>query len=149
MGTALEGVGLPIVRQAHVTHLRMEQPVHQLATYHAAAADARADGKVEERIQSLRRAPTVFAERCAVDVSIEAHRQTERATDGAGQVGIGPARLGRSRNVTKSWGSWVGINRAKRGDANRGQLDVFCLVFEEGDGPADGFLRCRRRETDF
>ena len=49
----------------------------------------REDGRAK-----LATAEAIFAERCAVDVSVEAHRQSQRATDGAGQVGIGPPRLG-------------------------------------------------------
>jgi len=73
-----EGVGVPVVGNAHVAHLRVDQPMHQPAAQHTAAANAGADGEVEEGVKPLSCAPAMLAQRRAVDVGVEADRELRR-----------------------------------------------------------------------
>ena len=90
---ARERIRLEIVRDAHVPHLRVDEPVHQPAVHHAATADPRADGQVNERVESLRRAPAPLTERRGVDVGVDADFDAERVSDGAGDIHVRPPRL--------------------------------------------------------
>ncbi len=141
-------VGVPIVGQGNVAKLRMHQAVRQPAIDQPTATDARADGQVDEGVQPLRRAPAPLPQPGNVDVGVEADGRTQPATNGPGQIGAGPAGLGRAGDVAEGRRVRVGVQRAKGGNAHRGHGAVVGLLLaEEGQGAADGFVGCRRREA--
>jgi hypothetical protein len=85
----------------------VHQAVHQLPAYHAAAADARADGDIGEGVESLRGAPAPLRKSGAVDVGVEADRQiAECRPDRADHLSSLPAGLRRrdDRPATRSKG---------------------------------------------
>ena len=103
-----------------------------------------ADGQVQERIQSLRRAPAMLAQRRAVDIRVEANRHVESTTNRAGKVGVRPARLGCGGDVAIGWRRGIEIYRAERGNAHGRQV---CLLrLEEIDRAANRLVRCGGRE---
>ena len=92
--------------------------MHGPAIYQATAAYAGANRQVNEGIQALPCAPTMFAQGRPVDVGVKADRDPQGAADSAGEVGVGPAGFGRGCDITKGGRGGVGINRAKRRDAD-------------------------------
>ncbi len=146
----LVGVGRPVVRQGDVAELRVHQAVQQLAVDQPAAADARADGQVDEGIQPLRRAPAPLAQAGDVDVGVEADGRAQPPADGPGHVSAGPTGLGRAGNATEGRRRRVGVQRAEGGDADGGHRAIAPLLLaEEGQGTADGFVGRGCREACF
>ena len=107
-----------IVRQPDVTHLGMDQPVHQLSADKPAAADAGADRQVQERVQPLRRAPLRFAHRGHVDVRVEADLQAQFSPQHACELRVPPTGFGRGRDVAERRRSWIRVDRSERRDAD-------------------------------
>ncbi len=134
------GVAIPVVGNEHVPHLRVDQAMDQLPVDHAAPTDARADGQVDEGVQSLGSAPAVFAQGGGVYVGIEAHRYTQRPPDRSGNIGVSPARLGRGGDVAEGGRIRLRIHWAKRGDADGCQRLVFLMLLKKPNGPADGLF---------
>src|SRR5579884_1148097 len=94
-----EGVGLPVVWQANMAHLGMQQAVHQSVVAKATTTDSSTHGKVDERGQALSGTPMPFTQCGGVHVSIEANRHSERTPDSSNYVGLRPARFGCRGNV--------------------------------------------------
>jgi hypothetical protein len=116
--TAWEWILIAVVRDADVAHFRMRSPMHQAAIHHPSSADARADREIQKGIQMLRRAPAEFSERCGVDIGVEGNLDPQGITDGAGEIEIPPGQLGRGCYVTEGWRCRIGIDGAKRSDAD-------------------------------
>ena len=72
------GSARPVVRHPHVPHLGVHQPAQRPPADQPAAADAGADGDVDDRVEPLRRAPAPFAQRGGVHVGVDRHRHAER-----------------------------------------------------------------------
>ncbi len=120
----------------------MHQAVDQPSAHHAAAAQAGANGQVDKGVQALSRAPAVLAQGCAVDIAVKTHRRAQRLAQRAGEIGVAPVGLGRVGDIAKGGRARVGINRAKRCNADGGQ-GLFALLFAKiGDGLADTFFGC-------
>src|SRR5690242_17988754 len=103
-----EGVGFSVVRQANMTHLWMQQAVHQPVVAEAATTYASTHCQVEKRGQALSSTPMPFAQRGGVHVSIEAHRHSERTPDSPDYVGLRPARFRCRGNVAIVWCLGIG-----------------------------------------
>ena len=89
------------------------QSVQEFSVNHGATADACANRQIDEGVQSLRRAPFPFAERCAIDVRIKADGNIEGRAKCADNVCIRPAVLGSGENVSICGRSQV-LGRADR-----------------------------------
>jgi hypothetical protein len=99
IGTAAGvGIGLQIVRNADVAHLRMEQSVDHFSIHQCSAADPGAHSEVENIRNTAPCAPTRFAGSSGVDVGVEADRYVEFALQGSGQIEILPVGLGCGRD---------------------------------------------------
>ena len=68
-----------IMRDRQVSHLRMHEPVDRTTADDGAAADARTDGDVDERIDAAPGPPAILGERGAVDVGVEGDGHRQRA----------------------------------------------------------------------
>ncbi len=68
---ALKRVSRLIVRDSHMPELGMKEPMQQTPVRHAAAADARPDGDVAERVEADRSAPALLAKGRGVHVGVE------------------------------------------------------------------------------
>src|SRR5262249_14751262 len=134
-----ERVSLPVVRNPHVAHLRVQQSVHQSPFHHSTPANPGAYGYVDEGIKSLGCAPFTLAECCNVHVCIESNGQVETAPDRPCQIYILPARLGRGSNMPPKRRRRAHIDRAEGRDADGRQRLAFRLLFEKSYHPADGF----------
>ena len=143
-------VGRPIVRQADVPHLGVDKAMQELPIHHDSSADAGADGQIDEGIQPLGRAPAPLPQRRAVHVGIKADRHAQHPGHRPGEVGVGPARLGRGGDIAVGWGLGIGVQRPKGGNANgRQRATVGLLRLKKGDGPANGLGRGGGGETCF
>ena len=143
---AREGIGRQVVRQAHVPHFGVHQTVQQRAAGHPTAADAGADGQIEEGIQVPGRPPAVLAQGRAVDVGLKADRNIQRPPHRAGQIGVGPTRLGRGGNKAVGGRSRLQIDRPEGGDAHRCQ--PVPVRPQELDGALNRFAGRGRGELD-
>src|SRR6185503_8190678 len=140
---AVEWIRVPVVRDAHVPELRVHQPVEELPLDQTAAADAGAHRYVAGRVEPLRRAPAMFAERGRVDVRVESNRNGQAAPNLLAEVGLRPAGFRRRRYVSPGRGGGVAVQGPERADSDR--VDgPFAL--EEGDGLVDRGRGSRRRD---
>ena len=123
--------------------LRVHEPVQQLSARHPSAADPGADGDVAEGVEPLSRAPEVLAEGRRVHVGVEDDGHRQAPLDLLADIGVGPARLRRRRDVPPGRGRDLRVDRAERADPDR--LDgPFAL--EERHDLVDRLLRSRRRD---
>src|SRR5262245_5813090 len=76
-----KGIGLAVVRHAHMAHLWMHEAVHRPAVDDTAAPDARAYGHVDQWIDAPAGAPAELAERGTVDVGVDGGRDTKGALE--------------------------------------------------------------------
>src|SRR2546421_7484270 len=74
---SIEGIARPVVWDADVADLRMDQPVPWLAIDQQARADAGPHRQVTERGGALSGAPPVLAEGGRIDVVVEHHRYAD------------------------------------------------------------------------
>src|SRR5512132_4409608 len=136
-------VRVAIVRDPHVSELRVQQPVQELAADHAAAADAGADCDVAGGVESSRGSPAVLPERGRVYVRVEGDRYAEAALDLPPEVGLRPAGLRGRRDVAPGRRGGVSVEWAEGADPD-------CVdrpfAFEEGDRAVDRLSRSRRRQ---
>src|SRR6266480_492075 len=131
---AWKRVHLPIVRDPHVSELRVQQPVHQLAADHAAAADAGANGDVAGGVEITCRPPAVLSERGRVHVRVEGDRYAESALDLPPEVGLRPAGLRSRRDVAPGRRGGVAVEWAERADPDRVDRP---FALEEGNRAVD------------
>ena len=82
-----------------VTDLRMQQAMHGRAAGDDATADAGAHGDVDQVLDVARGAPAVFGQCGGTDVGVETDGAVECSSQGAGDIGIAPARFRRARDV--------------------------------------------------
>src|SRR4029077_9702876 len=90
-----ERIGLPVVRHADVTHLRMQHSMHQSPFRHSTATDPGTYGQVDKGTQSLCRTPAMFRECGGIDVRIESHGYIKNTLYGTNQIHVLPAGLRR------------------------------------------------------
>ena len=91
-----------IVRDEHMTHFRMHQPVQGFAiTYHP-TTDAGSNGQVDNRIKRLGRAPAILAKSGRIYIGVKYHRDVQFCLQYADYIGVRPTRLGGGGNVTES-----------------------------------------------
>jgi len=134
---AWKGIGR-VARDAHVTELRVHEPVQQAAARHAAAADPGADGGVDERVEAAGGAPAMLSERRRVHIRVEGDRDAELPLDRPGDVGPCPAGLRRSRDPAAGK-----VDGPEQADSDR--VDRLGSA-EERDRAGDRLLRRRGRD---
>ena len=117
--------------------LRVEQPMDGLAVDDAPGADPGADGIVDKLLDSPRSPPEKFSIGSRIDVGVDHHRNLERISQRTNQVGIGPARFGRRRDVAVGWRSSIQVQRAERADADPTQRVRLHVGSKEVDRMAD------------
>jgi hypothetical protein len=100
-----------------VAHLGVEEAVQEVALDHGATADTRTDSEVDEGVEAACHSPAMFSESCAVDVGVEADRQSESPPHRSGQVGLSPAELGCRGDMSPGGRVRIRIDGAERGDA--------------------------------
>jgi len=111
-----ERIARAIVRDADVSHLRMETPMNQPAVHHGAPADSGADSDIDKVGESAPRAPAMFCECGRIDVGIKRHWHAQRPADSPGNIKIPPAWFWRGRNVAERGRFPVRIDRPKGRD---------------------------------
>lgn len=71
-----ERIGIAIVRDADVAHLRVYQPVERPTIEQCAAADARPHGQIDERVETPGGSPAMLADGRRVHVGVDRHRRS-------------------------------------------------------------------------
>ena len=138
---ARKGIGGGVAGKAQVTHLGMDEAVHQPAAHESASPDPGADGQVDEGVQPLRRAPAPLAEGGRVHVRVERHRESQRLAKRPCEVDVHPARLGCGGDEAEAARRGSEVDGAERADADPGQGTETCLrVAEERQSLADRLL---------
>src|SRR5258708_36428834 len=93
----------------------MNQAVEEAAAEHSSAADASADGQVEECIDVLGGAPAMFPEGGGIDVGIEKDLRAGGLPDNGCERVVAPSEFGSSGD-----GSCGEVDGAKAADADGG-----------------------------
>ncbi len=135
MGETVAGEGIvrEVVGDADVAHFGMGESVEELTVHHGSAADAGADGEVQEGIDAARSSPDVFAESGCVDVGIE-----EDALDAGGFAeelddwDALPGELGSGGD-----GAAAEVDGAEAADAEGVDFEAL----QERNGLGEGFVR--------
>ena len=99
---------------AQVAELRMGEPVDEPAAGDHAGADPGADRDVGERVEPLRRAEAVLADRRRVHVRVERDRHAQPLAKRPGNLRAGPPRLRRRRDPARRE-----VDRPKAADPER------------------------------
>ena len=101
---------------AHVPHLGVPFAVQEAPAGNRAAADAGADGQVDEVACAARRAGELLPERRGVHVGVDRDRCAGAGAREGAKVGAAPRRLGRAQEH-----SAPKVERAERADPQRGE----------------------------
>ena len=105
------------MRDADVAHFGVDQAVEQAAAEHSSAADAGADGQVEECIDVLGGAPAMFTEGGGIHVGIEKDLRAGGLPDNGCQRVVAPSEFGSSGD-----GSCSEVDGAEAADADGGDV---------------------------
>lgn len=131
-----------------MTHFGVAETANSSAVDHQAAANPGPDRDIGAGALSLSRTPPTFREGSAVDIGIKAQRHAKCPDKGTRQIGVAPARLGRSGNMAPSGRGHVQFQRTKARNANGGQCAVaLSRPGQPVDGAADGLGRASRRNA--
>src|ERR1700742_3184368 len=82
-----------IMRNPHMTHLRMRHPMEKPPRKNRPAADARADREIQTVLDTSRRAPPRLTQNRGVHIRIERNLHAESFPTRAGQIEIPPPHL--------------------------------------------------------
>src|SRR5262245_4712374 len=86
---------LPVVRNADVPHLRVQEAVEQAPMDYSPTPDTSAGGDVQQGIKALGGSPALLSKRRGVHISIESDWETQSTAERPGQVSASPAWLRR------------------------------------------------------
>src|SRR5579872_6106365 len=112
-----------------MTHLWMQQTMHQHPVAETATTDAGAYGQIEQCVQSLPCAPAPLAQDSSVDIGIEADGYVQRLPDAPNQVGMRPAWLRCRGDAAVVWRATIQRDGAERADTNGADF----ILLEECD----------------